>query len=316
MGNLPSYEKRDTSFIKTNLWLRRISICFITCNQCSSRSQGPWSGEKRDLRTRLLYWNFWIRSEPLLRPSLFNLEGFIVTSSFVWDFMDENEVEVYEMRKKKEAKLYGQSFLPNKLVQLCIFRLFRSKTYQEMAHCSGSTFPAVFKCWLHKMYWSRKLSQVLREHLVWVILVFNQTRGKTRVWCFYSQVSQWRSCEFFCFVLYSLSEEKTGFAWTNIVLRQILTVFIKIIKLSTVFPNIPFAECGRYDFMFIFNIARKQVMGGDCAALYAYEEVQGKNNCMTTSWTAILLVKLSYSIIFSTEDRKQRDRKRYQSWKR
>ena len=60
--------------------------------------------------------------------------------------MDENEVEVYEMRKKKEAKLYGQSFLPNKLVQLCIFRLFRSKTYQEMAHCSGSTFPAVFKC--------------------------------------------------------------------------------------------------------------------------------------------------------------------------
>ena len=115
------------------------------------------------------------------------------------------------------------------------------------------------------------------------------------------------------FVLFYIlfRRKKTGFAWTNIILRQILTVFIKIIKLSTVFPNIPFAECGRYDFMFIFNIARKQVMGGDCAALYAYEEVQGKNNCMTTFWTAVLLVKLSYSIIFSKEDRKQRDRKRY-----
>ena len=102
----------------------------------------------------------------------------------------------------------------------------------------------------------------------------------------------------FCFI-FSFGGKKTGFAWTNIVLRQILTVFIKIIKLSTVFPNIPFAECGRYDFMFIFNIARKQVMGGDCAALYAYEEVQGKNNCMTTSWTAVLLrFKPSYSIIF------------------
>ena len=134
---------------------------------------------------------------------------------------------------------------------------------------------------------------------------------------FTHQVSQWRSCEFFFVLFYILfRRKKTGFAWTNIVLRQILTVFIKIIKLSTVFPNIPFAECGRYDFMIIFNIARKQVMGGDCAALYAYEEVQGKNNCMTTSWTAVLLVKLSYSIIFSTEDRKQRDRKRYQSWKR
>ena len=41
-------------------------------------------------------------------------------------------------------------------------------------------------------------------------------------------------------------------------------------KLSTVFPNIPFAECGRYDFTFVFNIARKQIIGGDCAALYAY----------------------------------------------
>ena len=76
---------------------------------------------------------------------------------------------------------------------------------------------------------------------------------------------------FVLFWIFSLSEKKkTGLAWTNIVLRRILTVFIKIIKLSTVFPNIPFAECGRYDFMFVFNIAREQIMGGDCAALYAY----------------------------------------------
>ena len=75
----------------------------------------------------------------------------------------------------------------------------------------------------------------------------------------------------FCFVLYSLSEKKKkGLAWTNIVLRRILTVFIKIIKLSTVFANIPFAESGRYDFMFLFNIAREQIIVGDCAALYAY----------------------------------------------
>ena len=73
----------------------------------------------------------------------------------------------------------------------------------------------------------------------------------------------------FCFI-FSFGEKKTGLAWTNIVLRRILTVFIKIIKLSTVFPNIPFAEYGCYDFVFVFNIARKQIMGGDCAALYAY----------------------------------------------
>ena len=177
-----------------------------------------------------------------------------------------------------------------------------------MAHCSGSTFPAVFKCWLHMMYWSRKLSLSFERTS---ILGYSRFQSNAR------QVSQWRSCEFFFVLFYILfRRKKTGYAWSNIVLRQILTVFIKIIKLSTVFPNIPFAECGRYDFMFIFNIARKQVMGGDCAALYAYEEVQGKNNCMTNSWTAVLLVKLSYSIIFSTEDRKQRDRKRYQSWKR
>ena len=76
---------------------------------------------------------------------------------------------------------------------------------------------------------------------------------------------------FFWFVLHSLSEKKkTGLAWTNIVLRRILTVLIKIIKLSTVFLNIPFAESGRYDFMFVFNIAQEQIMGGDCAVLYAY----------------------------------------------
>ena len=72
----------------------------------------------------------------------------------------------------------------------------------------------------------------------------------------------------FCFVLYSLPEKKQ--VLTNIVLRRILTVFIKIIKLSPFFPNIPFAECGRYDFMFVFNIAREQIMGGDCTALYVY----------------------------------------------
>ena len=65
---------------------------------------------------------------------------------------------------------------------------------------------------------------------------------------------------FFWFVLHSLSEKKkTGLAWTNIVLRRILTAFIKIIKLSTVSPNIPFAESGRYDFMFVFNIARSKL---------------------------------------------------------
>ena len=77
----------------------------------------------------------------------------------------------------------------------------------------------------------------------------------------------------FCFVLFYIlfgRKKKTGLAWTNIVLRRILTAFIKIIKLSTVSPNIPFAESERYDFMFVFNIARKQIMGGDCAALYAY----------------------------------------------
>ena len=42
---------------------------------------------------------------------------------------------------------------------------------------------------------------------------------------------------FFCFVLYSLPEKKQ--VLTNIVLRRILTVFVKITKLSTVFPNIP-----------------------------------------------------------------------------
>ena len=75
----------------------------------------------------------------------------------------------------------------------------------------------------------------------------------------------------FSVLLYILfGRKKTGLALINIVLRRILTVFIKIRKLSTVFPNIPFAECGRYDFTFVFNKARKQIIGGDCAALYAY----------------------------------------------
>ena len=76
------------------------------------------------------------------------------------------------------------------------------------------------------------------------------------------------------FVLFYIlfRRKKKGLAWTNIALRRILTVFIKIIELSTVFPNILFAEYGRYDFMFVFKIARKQIMGGDCAALYACQE--------------------------------------------
>ena len=77
----------------------------------------------------------------------------------------------------------------------------------------------------------------------------------------------------FCFVLFYVlfgRKKKTGLAWNNIILRRILIAFLKIIKLSKVSPNIPFAESGRYDFMFVFNIARKQIMGGDCAALYAY----------------------------------------------
>ena len=65
-----------------------------------------------------------------------------------------------------------------------------------------------------------------------------------------------RSCEFFLFCfIFSLEEKKNRPCFR---------------KLSTVFPNIPFAECGRYDFTFVFNIARKQIIGGDCAALYAY----------------------------------------------
>ena len=65
------------------------------------------------------------------------------------------------------------------------------------------------------------------------ILLTSLTMEKLRIFCF-------------SFVLYSLSEKKkAGLAWAYIVLRRILTVFIKIIKLSTVFPNIPFVESGR-----------------------------------------------------------------------
>ena len=41
-------------------------------------------------------------------------------------------------------------------------------------------------------------------------LVFNQTRGKTRVWNFFSQVSQWRSYKFFFCFIFSFGEKKTG----------------------------------------------------------------------------------------------------------
>ena len=124
------------------------------------------------------------------------------------------------------------------------------------------------RCWWHKMYWSKKLS-----------LVFERTSILSYSHGFQSNARQDEGMIFlvttekFCFVLYSLSEEKkTGLAWTNIVLRRILTVFIKIIKLSTVFPNIPFVESGHYDFIFVFNIERKQIMGGNCAALCACEK--------------------------------------------
>ena len=106
------------------------------------------------------------------------------------------------------------------------------------------------RCWWHKMYWSKKLS-----------LVFERTSILSYSHGFQSNARQDEGMIFllttekFCFVLYSLSEKKkTGLAWTNVVLRRILTVFIKIIKLSTVFPNIPFVESVHYDFIFVFNI--------------------------------------------------------------
>ena len=66
------------------------------------------------------------------------------------------------------------------------------------------------------------------------ILLTSLTMEKLRIFCF-------------SFVLYSLSEKKkkAGLAWAYIVLRRIQTVFVKIIKLPTVFPNIPFVESGR-----------------------------------------------------------------------
>ena len=64
----------------------------------------------------------------------------------------------------------------------------------------------------------------------------------------------------FSFVLYSLSgKKKAGLAWAYIVLRRIQTVFMKIIKLSTVFPNIPFVESGPWDFMFVLNQPRRHL---------------------------------------------------------
>ena len=207
----------------TPLLLRQIYgyavFLYVSLHVISAHLDPRVPGAGRDLRTRLLYWNFWIRSEPLLRPSLFNLEGLIVTSSFVWDFMDENEVEVYETRKKKEAKLYGRSFLPNKLVQLCIFRLFGSKTYQKMAHCSGSTFPAVFKCWLHKMYWSRKLSLSFERTS---ILSYSRFRSNARqdedVMFLLTSLTMEKLRIFFVLFYILFRRKKTGFAWTNIVL--------------------------------------------------------------------------------------------------
>ena len=99
------------------------------------------------------------------------------------------------------------------------------------------------------------------EHLFWVILVFNQTRGKTRVWFLIHKSHNGEVANFlFLVCLYSLPEKKkAGLAWAYIVLRRILTVFIKIIKLSTVFPNIPFVESGRLDFMFVLNQARRHL---------------------------------------------------------
>ena len=47
-----------------------------------------------------------------------------------------------------------------------------------------------------------------------------------------------RNVVFKCFQ-FSFGEKKTGLAWTYIVLRRILTVFIKIIKLSTVSQIFP-----------------------------------------------------------------------------
>ena len=87
--------------------------------------------------------------------------------------------------------------------------------------------------------WMRRSEEWMKEHLFWVLLVFNQTRRKTRVWYFYSQVSQWRSCEcffLFCFI-FSFGEKKIGLAWSNIVLRRILTVFIKNYKAINSFPK-------------------------------------------------------------------------------
>ena len=72
----------------------------------------------------------------------------------------------------------------------------------------------------------------------------------------------------FCFVLYSIPEKKAGLNLYSFTTDS--NSLYENYKAINSFPKYPLAECGRYDVMFVFNIAREQIMGGDCAALYAY----------------------------------------------
>ena len=71
----------------------------------------------------------------------------------------------------------------------------------------------------------------------------------TIVWYFTHKSHYGEVAIFFLFLVCSIfsfgEKKKAGLAWAYIVKRRILTVCIKIIKLSTVFPNIPFVESGR-----------------------------------------------------------------------
>ena len=76
-------------------------------------------------------------------------------------------------------------------------------------------------CWWYKIEWSKQWFLIFSRASIWVIFVFNQTRGKMRVWYFYSQVSQWKRCEFvfvfvFVCIMFSFGEKKTGLTWSNL----------------------------------------------------------------------------------------------------
>ena len=142
---------------------------------------------------------------------------------------------IYLLQKKQVLlKIKSPSLKTIRVLQrilwcfLFFFTFWNHQVYLRSGFLFYKSTEFLQRCWWHKMYWSKKLSLVFERTSLLSYYRFQSNARQDEGVIFYSQVSQWRSCEYFFFLvcfIFSFGEKKTGLAWTSIVLRWILTVY-------------------------------------------------------------------------------------------